>query len=108
MPTVQGRHHKAVSCVCGRVDVVCGVCVWVCGCGGCGLWACGCGVWGGVGVGYMLLVRMLIYLCGVHCVGRSLTENRRLGEIVEAVKELEQSVLADSGVQSKCVQSQVL
>lgn len=74
------------GCVCGHVDVVCE----------------------GVGVGYMLLVRMLIYLCGVHCVGRSLTENRRLGEIVEAVKELEQSVLADSGVQSKCVQSQVL
>lgn len=34
------------------------------------------------------------------CCYRSMNENTRLGEIVEAVKELEQAIVKDTGIQS--------
>ena len=34
---------------------------------------------------------------------RSMNENTRLGEIVEAVKDLEQAIIRDSGTSSECV-----
>ena len=39
------------------------------------------------------------FVCVFVC--RSLNENSRLGEIVEAVKQLEQAIIEDTGIASK-------
>ena len=41
------------------------------------------------------------------CCYRSMNENTRLGEIVEAVKELEQAIVKDTGIQSNLLSARI-